>query len=60
MWFSRPGEAEWHLTATLANFYTVIGLRQDPARPERILLAGQSGVEQPTLAIWSGSVDWIP
>jgi hypothetical protein len=59
VWFSRPGEADWRLTATLADF-TVIGLRQDPARPERILLVGQSGLEKPTLAIWSGSVDWIP
>ena len=59
VWFSRPGEVDWRLTATLADF-TVIGLRQDPVRPERILLVGQSGVEQPTLAIWSGSVDWIP
>jgi hypothetical protein len=59
VWVSRPGEVDWRLTATLADF-TVIGLRQDPTRPERILLVGQRGVEQPTLAIWSGSVDWIP
>ena len=60
VWLLGPGDDVWRPPVQLPGV-SVIGLLQDPARLDRIVVVGSSPEgDRQRIVLWSGTVDWAP